>query len=102
MGQLNEARRGIRLVFVKDTLYAMGGFNGKTKKYVSTVERFDFKTKTWSKVEDMLAARAFPGVVAVPEELFKCEQKAQCKDTKASCGFLSKSCHKEAVQKKCP
>jgi len=70
VGKLNEARRGIRLVFVKNTLYAMGGFNGE--KYVATVERFCFKTKTWSKVEDMLAARAFPGVVAVPETLFQC------------------------------
>jgi len=71
MGQLNEARRGIRLVFVENTLLAFGGFNGK--RYVETVESFNFKTKTWKKVEPMLAARAFPGVVAVPDKLFECK-----------------------------
>jgi len=68
VGSFNEPRRGVKLVFVQDTLYAMGGFNGK--KYVATVEKFDFATKTWNKVEDMLAARAFAGVVAVPQDMF--------------------------------
>lgn len=69
LGNLNEGRRGLGLVFVQDTLYAMGGFNGK--KYVATVEKFDFATKTWSKVEDMLAPRAFAGITAVPVDMFK-------------------------------
>ena len=69
IGSLNEARRGIELVFVEDTLYAMGGFNGK--RYVSTVEKFNFETKTWTVVEDMLAARAFKGIVAEPEAVYQ-------------------------------
>jgi len=68
VGSLNEARRGLKLIFVQDTLYAMGGFNGK--RYVSTVEKFDFATKTWKPAADMLVPRAFHGVVAVPQELF--------------------------------
>lgn len=72
MAELNEARRGLRLIFVKNTLYAMGGFNGE--KYVATVECFCPKKKKWTKVEDMLSARAFAGVVAVPQERIKCKK----------------------------
>jgi len=68
LGSLNMARRGLKLVYVQDTLYAMGGSNGTA--YVTTVEKLDFATETWSYAEDMFVPRAFPGVAALPEEFF--------------------------------
>ena len=66
--KLKVARVGLRMVAIRDKVYAMGGFGNNSR--MDTVEVFDTDLEMWSPGEKLLEQRANYAVTSVPENLF--------------------------------
>ena len=67
---MNEARQNCCFVVLNDFLYAVGGF-GKNSK-LSSAERYDPKSDSWSSLSPMNSARAFASAIAFKGKIFVC------------------------------
>lgn len=64
-----SARSGVSLVAFKNTLYALGGFNGYTR--LTTCEKYSPTAATgWSEAADMLSPRSNFATVVLDEMIF--------------------------------
>ncbi|XP_056415999.1 kelch-like protein 35 [Hyla sarda] len=68
MASLNTNRRGHGMAALKGQIYAVGGFDGQ--KRLSTVERYNSFTNTWTPVTSMLAAVSSAAVVSCANKLY--------------------------------
>ena len=63
-GTLTTGREdGVRLFVIGEQILASGGYSGGR---LSTVDRFNLTSRTWKAAEDMLEAREYHAVTAVP------------------------------------
>ena len=58
------------LAIVDEELYAVGGYNDIDCKYLKTVEKYDPKSNSWSKVKSLSVARRSPGIVNYRDKLY--------------------------------
>jgi hypothetical protein len=59
---MEEARRALAVVAMPDGIYAIGGYDGS--KYLSSIEKYDLFTETWTTVKPMNVARCTLSAVA--------------------------------------
>lgn len=62
---MNEGRRALAAVSMPDGIYAIGGYNGKD--YISSVEKYDIETDTWSVVCHLNSPKCTMTAVASPD-----------------------------------
>lgn len=54
---MHEPRKEHALVRLGQTIYVMGGYNGKTKTFLKTCEKFELKKNVWIPIANLLTQR---------------------------------------------